>query len=421
MTERYGSYPIATVRINGGKDVGQWVDLLKWSSFINGGYVVYARFYDPTLKVFSDIMDSKYLADARKEPLPISFSLRWGVESSLDQAETDTRVAYITNVVSLNTDSAGSSGYFEFVAIDPPSWWLNYGDSDGAAYTGSVHQVITRIVNKYAPNIKLEISSTTDSSTNTWHQMRQVPKDFILSLLDWSSSVTNNRTSWVVASVDEKLIIKEQAELKSADFGEYSINTNYPGAHNCIRWEVLSDNYLTSLQTAMDSSGISAVSGLYVSKDDTNPVRDKAIVSDNNTQNKRNIQLTDEQSFAKPTNLERGWSSIRSIPEDSAGAVGVNYQDYIDGRARGIYINMLYGLFRMKIRVYGSPKVSDSSQLGVSKVTVRMHDAGGDPYIYDGSWMCYGFEHIYDRDNRWYTDLYISRFDHDAASQKISR
>ena len=420
MLAKHGTNTFLEIKIGNGRDVGKWIDIFKWSSFMNGGYAVYARFYDPDLKVFSEIANQKYYSDARKTPLAMEFKLGYGV-GDLEVKETETRIAYVTKMTAKNNKSAGLSGYFEFIAIDPPSWWLNYGDSSGAAYTGSVSDVIRQVVSKYAPEIELDVSSTIDSGVNVWHQMRQPPKEFIMSLLDWSSSVTNNKTSWIISSVDKKLLIKEHSELKSEDFGEYTINANYPGSHNCLNWEMLSENYLTNLQTVLDSGGISSVSGLYLSKDDSNNFKDFVTVNDQNTSNKRNIDLTDLQSFTKPDDLNKGRTFIRSIPEDSAGSVGVSYQNYVDGRARGLFVNMLYNLFRMKISVHGNPAVSDSSKLGISKVSIRMNDAQDEPYIYDGAWMCYGFEHSLTKNVSWITNLYICRFDWNASSQKIPR
>jgi hypothetical protein len=239
-----------------------------------------------------------------------------------------------------------------------------------------------------------------------------------MSLVDWSSSLTNNKTNWIVASVDEKIIIKEEADLQSHDFGEFSINTDYPAAEDVLSWEVLESNYLTNIQTQLVTSGISAVSGLYCERKN-DIVKDKVVVNDDNTSNKKNVDIKSDQGFAKPTDKERGITYVRSVPEDSAGSVGLKYQDYIDGRARGIYLGMLSSLFKIKIRVFGSPKFHDSSQLGVSTVTLGWNDYQGQPFQFNGKWLVYGFTHTLTPDKLWYTDIILCRKDFDSSSQKV--
>lgn len=396
-----------------------YVDLFKWSAFMNNGYVIYARFIDPNLVNFTTLANSKYLAEARKKPLEVKFRLKYNTSTTgMEKTGTDIRIAYMTNLHAIIPDSTTPAGFFEFIAVDPSSYRLNSGDSSGAAYKGTVSDVITQVVGRYAPEVSVSVSKTNDNKSNIWYQMRMAPKDFIVTLLDWSSSLTNNETNWIVASVDKTLQIKEQSELQSIDYGTYTVNTNYPGIHNCIRWELIAENYLTNIQTAIDTGGISATSGLYVSKENS-ITKDLSVITDARTSNKKNVELTNEQSFTKPTDILTGYTHVKSVPEDSSGSIGIKYQNYIDGRARQFYISMLYRLLRIKVSVFGNPNLDDGSNLGVSTVTLNMVDSKDEPYWIGGKWLIYGWEHIFDRNRHWRTNLYLSRFDYNSDAQVI--
>lgn len=417
MVVQSGTDVEVIVRIQNGPDLSRSVDLFKWSSHINNGYSIHVRIFDPNLSRFQELTNIRYLKEARKKPLIVEYSIGYRVGDG--ESKTESRIAYVTNLVAKAPPGGQTSGFFEFIAIDPPTWFLNRGDAAGSVYTGNVSSVVRQVINRFAPGIAVDISDTDDNKENKWWQLRQDPKTFISSLLDWSPSVTKNKTNWVVASVDEKIIIREQAELVSSDLGEYSVNVAYPGAENVQMWEREDNNYLTNIQTRLFTAGISAVSGLYC--DPTNSITENlTVVEDDNTSSKKNVNITEEQGFAKPDDKDIGITMIRSIPEHSAGDIGIQYQQYIDGRARGIFIGALDLLNRVKIRVHGSPKFSDSSQLGVSTVDLLWTDSEGQPWTGQGKHLVYGFEHIY-HNRRWHTDIYINRKDFNASSNKIDQ
>lgn len=417
MVQPAGAYSDVILKIEDGPDLSDVLQTFNWKSTINNGYVITATVFDPNLSRYQELTNEKYYKEARRKPLKIKFKMEYKVGEDGNKT-TSERIAYITNLDSRVNRGGQSYGMFELIAIDPPTWFLNRGDADGTIYKGSVSDVIKQVINKYAPGIAVDISSTVDSKINVWHTMRQDPKTFITTLLDWSSSVTNNKTNWVVASVDEKIIIKEQAELQSYDLGTYSVNSSYPGANSVGSWERIDNNYLTNIQTRLASGGISSVSGLYC--DPSNPITEKqTIVDDENTSKKKNVRLTNDQGFIKPKDKDVGWSYIRSIPEDSSGALGIPYQNYIDGRARNLFISSLDMLNRLKVKVLGSTKFDDSSKLGVSTVYLTWTDARGDPWTGNAKWLVYGFEHTFKRGG-WQTIIYLNRKDVDSSSQKVN-
>jgi hypothetical protein len=105
-----------------------------------------------------------------------------------------------------------------------------------------------------------------------------------------------------------------------------------------------------------------------------------------------------------------------AIPEHNGGDVGLQYSKYIDGRARGKFLNMLRFVMRVKIRVIGerSKVLANSHNLGVSKLNIVWIDPGGKIYFVDGDWLVYGFHHVVTRAG-WHTDLYCYRLDWDST------
>lgn len=399
--------PIIELSIAGGPDIGFNMSRFEWASFVNGGYIVRGRIRDPYFNILKDLATKGYLKEGREKETKVKFRLKW---SAGDQ--TEERIAFMTT---LNATGSNESGEIEFIAVDPPSFFLNEGTADGKAYKGSVSEVIQQVVSEYAASITLEITKTDDNKENIWYMMRQDPKTFIRSLLDWSAGVTPKKTHWIVASVDEKLIIKEQADLESKDYGVYHVNRNGTTGKDAISYELLADNFISPLQTKLITAGISAISGEYLDKI-SDSGENKVFVKDENTQNKVNVDITQAQGFKKPS---KKWAtSIMAIPEHNAGEIGVTYSKYIDGRARGMFLNMLNLVMRLKMRVTGEHMFDDSSKLGVAKCTLSWKDIDEEPYFMGGKWLIYGFHHIMTVSN-WTTDLYLARLDYDASAKKV--
>lgn len=400
--------PTMSISIADGQDIGGNFTKFEWASFVNGGYIIRARISDPFFNYLKNLAVRGYLKEGREKETPVKFKIQ-GNQGN----ETKQRLAFMTD---LQAHGVNEGGEIEFVAIDPPSFWLNEGTAEGKVYKGRVSDVIKQVINEFAPGIsKVDITKTTDNDTNKWYMMRQDPHTFIRSLLDWSAGVTPRHTSWIVASVDDEINIKEQADLVGQDFGVYYINRNGNAPGDALQFDMLADNFVSPLQTKLITSGISAISGQFLDKI-TDTGEQKVIVKDENTSNKVNTNITPKQGFAKP---HKKWAtSVMAVPEHSAGDLGVQYDKYIDGRARGLFMNMLNLVMRVKVRVTGEPKLHDSSDLGVSTATLTWQDIDGEPYFLSGRWILYGFHHIVTRDH-WVTDLYLARLDYDANAKKV--
>jgi hypothetical protein len=432
---RQSTHPEIYLRIAGGPNIGDLFQKLEWKSFTNGGYIIRARISDSYWNVLHKLATDFYLAKGRRQPTPVIFEFIWpGVAGT---PSTGKHLAYMADMDARGINAGGS---LEFIAVDPASFWLNAGDAAGSVYTGKVSSVIEEVLNKYfvEPNQQfakttIEVGETEDSDQNKWWMMRMDPKTFIRSMLDWSSSITKDKTNWIVSSGGSldgedpvcKIIVKEQAKRPVVNYGTYVIDLRTPNMNDVLNFEFLSDNMLSVFQKNMITQGISAVSERFL---DRKMDKEKKIVHvhDDNTSQKKKTNIDPKHGFAKPGEVPspetpHQWStSILSVPEHNAGDLGVTYDKYIDGRARDSFLNMLNMVMRIKIRVTGevSPQLADSHNLGTSKLKLVWIDADGQSYFMDGDWLVYGFHHIATRQT-WVTDIYCSRLDYNANAQVV--
>ena len=417
-------------------DMGNLFNKFQFQGMVNGGYSIRGTIVDSNFNILGKLIDNGYFKEARTKPIIIRFQIRSGTKPD---AKLPTQASGSTNPVSATKEQiailismkangeAADEGEIEFIGIDPPSWYLNVGDGNGGVYKGSVSNTIQQVVEEYAPKIKLDISRTVDSKEGKWWMMRQDPKTFLSSLFDWSSAVTKNKTQWIFAPDGYNLVIKEQADLQSRQRAFYRYQSGQDS--DTIRnWELLADNALSTAQSMLITQGISATSGQYIDRiTDTN--RDKAYVNDDRTSNKRIARIKDDQGFTKPPPNPKpqnaGWSSVSAIPEIySAGDLGVDYNQYIDGRPRAMWLNMTNALMRVKLECLGHGEWSSCEGLGIDTVFLKWTSAKKSSGTYKpywwmtGNWLVYGFNHRVRR-GAWYTDLYLARFDHDSSAVKV--
>lgn len=407
-----------------GKDWGHLFSRLEFKAMMNGGYIVRGQLGDSSLNLLSILVRNGYLEKSRSQILPIKFQIKASSVGEPPQTATKEQRAI---VLSLNSyGGPADHAYLEFVAIDPASWFLNAGNASGKAYRGKVSDVIKSVVNEYAPDIDLEISDTVDSNRNLYWPMRQDPKTFISSLTDWSSSVTRNKTNWILGMDGNRLVIKEQAELISRQRAFYRF---WKGENDTIMsWDMLADNALSIIETKLITQGLSTIAGQYL-----DPIIDEqeqfVFAKDTTTTNKKIAETTRKESFTKPDDSpgagpqKVGWSSVAGIPEIySAGDIGLEYEKYIDGRPRGIWLSLLNNVMRLKLTVLGHGEWAESTGLGCDTVFLKWFtepdEEGSQLYFYNGNWLIYGFHHTITR-AEWKTDLYLARYDWDSSSKKV--
>jgi hypothetical protein len=405
-----------------GQDFGHLFQTFEFRGMVNGGYIIRAKLFDAHYNLLNQLVEEGYFKLTRTTPVKVTFQILQGPSGQFPDTATRSQTAILMSLVV--TGGPADVGNLEFVAIDPPSWYLNIGDANGGCYKGRVDQVIQQVVSEYAPSISLEVGRTIDSEYNRWWMMRQDPKTFLASLIDWSSSITQKKTQWMVQMDGSKLTIKEQGSLPSKQraFYRYFAQKDLDTIQDV---SLKSDNALSIVQAALVTSGSAAVSGYYLDKITDNSM-DKVFAKDSNTQNKQIAKVNGDQSFTKPEEVvdkAAGWSAINAVPEIySAGDLGLAYDEYLDGRARSIWLNMTNALLRVKFRVLGHGEWSSTHGLGVDTVFIKWtagRRAGGKDFWWTtGNWLVYGFHHVVSR-REWFTDLYCSRFDHDASAKKV--
>lgn len=405
-----------------GIDFGYLYTKLEFRGMVNGGYIVRGELGDVAFNLTNKLIEEGYFKETRKKPVPVMFKIMAGGESEFPKTATRSQTAII---LSLKVRTGpGDIGYIEFIAIDPPSWFLNMGDAAGSVWKGRVDQVITQVINKYAPSVKVEVGRTTDSENNKWWMMRQDPKTFISSLTDWSSSITQQKTNWLVEVDGYEMVIKEQAAIVSRQRAFYRYWTDN-GYSTILKATLQADNALSIVQTKLVTAGAAIISGQYLDKITDND-ESKVFVKDSRTSNKQIARVDNDQSFSKPPEskpTEVGWSAVTSIPEIySAGDLGLRFDEYIDGRPRTMWLNMINSLLRAKFTVLGHGEWSDCRGLGVDTIFVKWTCAVGDEgerlWWTAGQWLVYGFHHIV-TPSGWLTDLYCARFDHDSSARTV--
>ncbi len=385
-----------------------------WRAMLNGGYIVKCRIHDPYYSNLRAVIANGWYNT--KLTGRLRFRLRWPNVNN----DTGWQVAYIVSGHFSGEDA--DSGYIEFVAIDPPSWHLNCGDASGEAFRGSISDVIKQCVSYYAMPVALTITETTDSNNGLWYMMRQDPKTFILSLLDWSCSLTPKKTQWFIGMDGLNLQIKEQAAIQSNNIGFYRGPrrqvTLEPHIEN---WEMLSNNVMTLLNNKLVTQGVSAITGEYLDRI-TDEDEVNLFVKDDTTPSKLKAAVGMGRAFEKPPDggpPRVGWTSIAGVPEVySAGELGIPYGDYIDGKARALWLGTSNRIQRVRFKAHGHGVYRNSLGLGVDTITVQWMDVDDKIFFLSGNWIVYGFHHKF-VPGFWTTDIYCARLAHDATAKAV--
>ena len=407
-------------------DIGSSLIKLEMQAMANGGYTIRGTFSDSNFNIYDKLIEADYFLRARKEPMKIQFQCRWDGrgQAPVPQSATKKITAFLISMEALQPKNTDRND-IEFVAIDPPSWYLNAGDASGKCFTGNVGSVMRQVIEEYTPpdRLQLDIATTTDSKEGKWWLMRQDPKSFLSSMFDWSSAVTESKTQWVFAPNNYKLTIKPQGLLPSKQRRYYTYQKLNHDQINSFR--LLTDNALSAVQTKLITQGLSTISGQYL---DFQTAKKEVQVFDGNTDQKKVARVKQGRSFSKPPEGSPpsvGYTSIMSVPEiGSAGDLGLPYKDYIDGRPRAMYLNMVNNLMKAKVSVLGDGEWSSCEGLGVDTIFVDWVKAAKNgnksklQHWYTGSWLVYGFYHNITPTN-WTTDVYCARFDQDSTAIKV--
>jgi hypothetical protein len=406
---------------------GDQVTKIEMIGMLNSGYVVEATITDAQQRLLTKFTEQDYFKTARKDPAYIYFRFKSGSSDDLRIPEESTKIqiAVITHFEYFTP--VDDRTFVKVVAIDPPSYFLNMGDASGKSYQGRIDQVIKKVVNQYAPQIEFDMKPTKDNELNRHYMMRQDAKTFIMSLLEWSAPFNNTKTHWLIGVDGFKMNISDQGSLTPVNRGYYKRYAE--GTHDMIvEAHTESNNALKLASVKMYSAGASSTHGDYFDKIN-DPKELKTVVKDSTTDGKTIPYIDEYYSYKKPSDAPNdgppkiGSTYVTPIPEYfSSGDIGVDYEDYIDGRARTDYLTLLHSVVKSKIKVVGHGEFIDTRGLGVDTVFINWkkatdeHDNELNFWMF-GHWTVYGFRHkLYA--GAWSTELYISRPDEDVVGTK---
>lgn len=413
------------------------IEKFEWRAKINSGYVAYVEVNDPHFKFFDIIFNNetfKYLENARQRPVKVNWTLEFFSQSTKGKNKTSERLGYLTN---LKIYGNNTTAKFSFFAQDPPTFLLSAGIGDGRVYKGKIggkDGVIARCIKDFGTiseidregsvqsliqtSLASDISETNDSKNGIWPMFRLDPMNYIISLLEWSSPLTKSDSRWIISCSDEKINIKKAKDLRGKNLGVFNISSQKTNSNDIFNWDIDLNNFLTQYQARLVTAGMSSTTGEIINQ----------FVDDEATKNKV-TPLQPNSKDRAPTKPKNGddWPEglpatfIRSIPEHSGGEVIKNYKDYIDGRARQTFDDMLSSLMRMTICVPGVPELDDSELLGVSTCTINWARQGSDPWFAHGPWIIDGFSHSYRMkpNDHWLTYIDLYRIDWDSKAVTI--
>ena len=403
-----------------GKDIGPLCYKFEWVCFMNAGHRVTAAFYDSQYTVINDEIINFLLRESKTDH-GIDAEVIIHLSSTHNRRKTTKRKFKVLSF-SNNTSGTITNGTLELVCIDQASWLLNKGKCSGKAYKGNVTKVIKDVINEHAPELKVTVDETLDNKHNYWYDMRLDPKTFILSLLEWSSTITARKTPLVVHTQDDEFKCREWSTLpptKTNNKRFYIVNKTGELKEWSDRGEIqiLNNSLLSPVATKLYTSRISAVTGLYIDKNNKILSPEQVMADDETTTRKWKIGVGPDQSFKKP--LGESSTFIEAVPEHNNGDVGLKYQDYAIGRARDWFIKTLYTTLRVKLTI--EPIDTDFDDIyacGRDRIILEARTLDPKPHYIDGPWMLYGFRHLWSV-KHYITEVMLCRIDYDAIGVPI--
>lgn len=404
-------------------------DYVEFGCMLNNGEFFRLRSADSANIFYKHVLTDNYFPYSKKlSPIEMHFTIYW---DGLEKPPNNLMTTKCTHAVIASTpqfieDINGT--FIDIIAIDHPSYWLVTGDAGGGVYKGNVKSAIEQIVKKYCSQISLDFrGKTTDSEHNKWWQNRLKPKAFIRSLLNLSIAFNEYKTPWFIYPDDKKLIIQEQGAVESKHRAHYEyrgFDAGVGATSDILSWEVLATNAYSVSANKTITAGLSATSGTYI--DYVNHEK-SVLVGDDDTKNKYNPRNIKSASFSKadsdpPPDGDKavGYGYVPSIPEHSAGELGIKYSEYVSSNAIAAYHDLARGAMCIKFTVLGHHIWSGSEGLGADTISVLQNSPDGVLSFMNGNWIVYGFKHrVYP--GAWYTDLYCYRLDWNASGKKVGR
>ncbi len=410
------------------QDYTSFIRSVDFKGTVNNGYMICVRLVDPGLTFFDGMISNKYFPASMVAPQWMKWQLLGTLDGVYPESATNPQVGIIVGVKSLF--ERGDS-VLEITAIDPITHALTTGDAGGRAYRGNIAEVITNVVSDFGRPVagkspEVDVTNFSGSDDMSWHMYRQDPKTFISSLLDWSVSLTDTKTRFLIGIDGNKLSIQEQGKMPTKRRGYYQ--KHMAQGDTIYDHKIFANNYVSTVDNKLVTQGAASTNGFYLDRVN-DPSETFTVVSDRTTQNKYVPKVAVTRSFAKAnstpgkTTPYSGSTTVMAIPELLAtGEMGIPYENYIDGKARNEYFKVANNGLRMILRVFGHGEYYNTMGLGADTVFVAMQNMSTSTelsYFWNtGAWIVEGFHHKLTNDN-WYTDLNLLRLEQNASGRKV--
>lgn len=413
-------------------DIGRMCSHVMLRSSLNAGQRARITLKDPHFTILHEGIIKYFDQGQAAAPVQCKLVLKW--QDSSRNLRTNELWLAITYMDGTNINEPDC--FLVFEAMDNPTYVLQCGDAGGYCYEGNISQVIRDVVEKYgrgyvSADVRVE---TKDDKYNKWWQYRMPPLSFISSLLAWSPPLGHD-SRWIIYPDNMQLVVTDQHSMDSLHRSTY-----YWGGHNEIKghgdilsWRVIYDGSIYGTNAACVTHGLSAVSGAYYDRITDKEKREIVFAFDDILPNKFFPKVRSEAAFKKgPTDDPLtvgsliGWTSVPSVPELSAGDLGIRYRDYLKGWAESIWLKANETMTILELKLYGHHIWMEAEGLGVDTIDIVMKTAKKDslgrrpPYFLQGNWMVAGYQHEMTR-GEWYTTLYCFRLQHDADGTERGR
>lgn len=405
------------------KDVDIKVKYAELKGFVNSGYAIRVQLSNADFRLLTILtgQNSDYFYKCRQIPIRIIIKFSQSPNATYPQGMTRDIEGYL---LALYSHGEHQNDLVEFIAIDPVNFALRAGDADGKAYKGNVSDVIKQIINKYAPNAKLELEDqTNDSKYNVWWTFRRSPREMLSHLITIASSLSPNKTPWIIGVYNNTIKIGPQNSKQSKNVGFYTkISREERG--EIESWKSILNTSIGQETMGLITAGVSATTGKYLDQ----ITHKDATINEWNTDKKliTKTHTRDLRSPIKPYDTFNagiyGRSYVESHPEyHNGGESGLDYSNYYDSYARTKFIRNTYKLLTIDLKVHGHGIYDNTLGLGIDTVFIDWTDLlyPDSSYYFHGSWLVYGFKHTWTMNGRWFTELNLARTDDNALGVKV--
>jgi hypothetical protein len=399
------------------QDISHHVNRLKFDGFYNNGFVARIQVLNRNFSLIRKFLtgdNDDFFKNLLWKPIAVTFKIEHSEPIKEGVPESRHTTGNITGYLAMiHTVGNANNESVEFVVVDKFSWLMRIGDGRGDLYEGTISEIITSVIEEFAPSIGFEFRGFEQFTDHHYFwQFRQSPRDFLNRiLLEWGDHATveckigvqthdfKNRSS----SKADVIISTAGLTGESRVLGYYEHLSPESMSRDIDSW--------SSMLNISNKHDVNTFSGY------TNPLSNE--YSDNYK----------KQKLRPP--VKQGRTNIPSI--EVAGDINtqgftaernaINYVETTtfprkaDNGIGGINrVNQNRKTFSMRLVVNGHGIWNNTQILGNSCIYVdwRSMVLDGDPsYFLSGYWIVKGFSHSY-ADKRWRTTLDIYKVEQNS-------